>query len=57
MDPDTLLTGKDYENFRTVFEAFKNHESRLMIKTYEKVDEKEKEAEEKEREAAEAKLA
>lgn len=55
MDPDTLLTGKDYDNFRTVFDAFKNHENRLMIKTYERIDEKEKEAEEKEKEAALAK--
>lgn len=26
LDADVLLTGKDYENFRTIFEGFTSHQ-------------------------------
>lgn len=46
LDADVLLTGKDYENFRTIFEGFTSHQQRLMVKTYEHYDpDKEKEQE------------
>jgi len=52
LDPDTFLTGKDFDNFRGVFEGFNNHIQRLEIKTYENIDvEKEKIREQKELEA------
>lgn len=52
LDADTLLTGKDYENFHGIFEGFNQHIERLKIKTYENNDpEKEKERELKEAEA------
>lgn len=33
-----MLTGKDFDNFKEIFDNFKSHNDRLMIKTYERYD-------------------
>lgn len=46
VEVDELLTGKHFEHFRDVFDNFKGHSERLMMKTYERYDpEKEKQEE------------